>query len=109
MKTLKLQRKKMADYILSNKAIEDLSTIWNYTYDAWSELQAEKYYFMLLGTCQDLADGQISGKSYPEISPEILGFKAGRHIIFYRKAKQVGIEVARILHSQMDLRTRLEE
>jgi len=99
----------MANYILSNKAIDDLSKIWDYTYEVWSELQAEKYYYLLLDTCQDLADEKMSGKSYPEISSEILGFKTGRHIIFYRKAKRSGIEIARILHSRMDLKARLEE
>jgi toxin ParE1/3/4 len=99
----------MANYILSNKAIEDLSKIWEYTYEVWSELQAEKYYYLLLDTCQDLADGIISGKPYPEIRSEILGFKTGRHIVFYRKAKRSGIEIARILHSRMDLKVRLEE
>ena len=98
----------MAKYALSRKAVEDLSNIWRYTCEAWSERQAERYYYMLLETCQDLADGNLSGKSYPEISGEILGFKAGQHIIFYRKAKSVAIEVARILHGQMDLKTRIE-
>jgi toxin ParE1/3/4 len=99
----------MAKYSLSNKALEDLSKIWEYTYEVWSELQAEKYYYMLLDTCQDLADGNLSGKSYPEISREIVGFKTGRHVIFYRKAKGSGIEVARFLHERMDLKNRIQE
>lgn len=99
----------MANYLLSNKAVEDLSQLWEYTYEVWSELQAEKYYYLLLDTCQDLADGKVFGKSYFEINPEILGFKTGRHIIFYRKAKRSGIEISRILHSRMDLKARLEE
>ncbi len=99
----------MAKYTLSNKALEDLSKIWEYTYEVWSELQAEKYYYMLLDTCQDLADGNISGKSYPEINSQVLGIKTGRHIIFYRKAKGTGIEVARILHGRMDLKKRIQE
>lgn len=99
----------MAKYSLSNKALEDLSKIWEHTYEVWSELQAEKYYYMLLDTCQDLADGNYSGKSYPEISSEILGFKAGRHVIFYRKAKSSGIEIARFLHERMDLKNRIHE
>jgi toxin ParE1/3/4 len=99
----------MAKYVLSNIALEDLSKIWEYTYGAWSELQAQKYYYMLLDTCQDLADGNLSGKSYPEINTEVFGFKAGRHIIFYRKAKGTGIEVARILHGRMDLKIRIRE
>lgn len=98
----------MAKYALSHKAVEDLSTIWEHTYEVWSELQAEKYYYMLLDTCQDLADGTLSGKPYPEINIDILGCKAGRHIIFYRKAKGPGIEVARILHGRMDLKKRMQ-
>lgn len=97
----------MANYSLTNKAVEDLSEIWEYTYEAWSELQAEKYYYMLLDTCQDLANGNISGKPYPEINTEVFGCKAGRHIIFYRKAKGTGIEVARILHNRMDLKNKI--
>ena len=99
----------MAKYTLSNKALEDLSKIWEYTYEAWSELQAEKYYYLLLDTYQDLADGNLSGKSYPEINAEILGFKAGRHILFYRKAKGTGIEVARVLPGRMDLKKHIQE
>ncbi|NOS91687.1 MAG: type II toxin-antitoxin system RelE/ParE family toxin [Cyclobacteriaceae bacterium] len=58
----------MAKYALSNKALEDLSKIWEYTYEVWSELQAEKYYYSLLEACQDLAEGKLTGKSYAEIS-----------------------------------------
>ena len=98
----------MANYILTNKAVEDLSTIWDYTFEVWSETQADKYYFLLLGYCQDLADNRVTGKHYSEISNEILGIRAGQHIIFYRKLKNK-IEVARILHSRMDLKNRLQE
>ena len=38
----------MAKYILTNRAVDDLSEIWTYTYDVWSEKQADKYYNMLL-------------------------------------------------------------
>ena len=96
----------MPKYILTNKAVEDLSTIWEYTSGAWSETQADKYYYMLLDYCQDLADNKVSGKRYPEISEEIFGARAGQHIIFYRRLKNERIEVARILHSRMDLKSR---
>ena len=33
----------MADYRLTNKAVADLSDIWNYTCETWSEQQADKY------------------------------------------------------------------
>ena len=38
----------MAKYLLTNKAVEDLADIWNYTFDVWSEKQADAYYNMLL-------------------------------------------------------------
>ena len=33
----------MAKYSLTRKAVEDLSKIWNYTFDTWSENQADTY------------------------------------------------------------------
>ncbi len=98
----------MASFKLTNKAVSDLSGIWEYTLDTWSERQADKYYFMLLDTCQDIANGKVSGKNYPEIHAEILGFRAGQHILFYRKISDDKIEIARILHAQMDLKNRMQ-
>ena len=99
----------MANYTLSNKAVQDLSSIWEYTADTWSERQADKYYFMLLDSCQDLADGKVTGKNYSEIDSEIFGFRAGQHILFYRKLTTTKIEIARILHGRMDLKNRIQE
>jgi len=39
----------MGKYKLSNKAVDDLTQIWNYTFNKWSEKQADKYYNMLFG------------------------------------------------------------
>ena len=99
----------MANYILTNKAVEDLSNIWNYSFEVWSESQADKYYYMLLDSCQELADEKIFAKKYEDISDNILGFRVGQHIIFYRKLKGNRIEIARILHNRMDLRNRAQE
>jgi toxin ParE1/3/4 len=99
----------MASYTLTNKAVLDLSAIWEYTLNTWSGRQADKYYFMLLDACQDLADGKVAGKNYPEINTEILGFRAGQHILFYRKLGGSKIEIARILHTQMDLKSRIQD
>lgn len=99
----------MPDYILTNKALEDLSRIWDYTFENWSEEQADKYYYLILESCQELGDKGAVGKKYPEIHPDILGYKTGQHIIFYRPTKGGKIEIARILHSRMDLKSRLDE
>lgn len=93
-------------YILTNKAVNDLSKIWDYTFDYWSEHQADKYYKMLLESCSEIANKQDIGKNYKEIQNDLLGLKTGRHIIFYRKINKAKVEITRILHEQMDLKNR---
>jgi toxin ParE1/3/4 len=40
----------MTKFYLTNKAVEDLTDIWNYTLENWSERQADKYYDLLIMT-----------------------------------------------------------
>jgi len=99
----------MAKYKLTNKAVDDLTRIWNYTFDKWSENQADTYYFMLLENCNEVACNPESGKNYSGVTENLLGFKAGRHINFYRKIEENIVEITRILHEQMDLKNRIIE
>lgn len=99
----------MANYELTNKAVADLNGIWEYTFENWSENQADKYYKMLLDVCQDIADSPELGKNYEGIKSDIFGLKANRHVIFYRKRIDKTIEITRILHGQMDLNNRIDE
>ena len=75
----------MANYIFTKEAVRDLTQIWNYTTKNWSEDQADKYYFMLIENCKELAGNPNLGKNYSGVQENLLGFKAGRHIIFYRR------------------------
>ena len=99
----------MAKYKLTNKAVEDLTRIWDYTFDKWSEKQADKYYEMLLENFQHIADDPNIGENYEGIKDELFGLKANRHIIFYRKSNNNTIEITRILHERMDLKNRINE
>lgn len=99
----------MAKYQLTNKAVNDISEIWNYTADNWSEIQADKYYTLLLNTCQDLAAGKIKGKNYLEIDSAISVYRAGQHILFYQSLSDKEILIVRILHVQMDLKKRITD
>ena len=99
----------MAKYVLTNKAVEDLTAIWEYSFEFWSENQADKYYLQLISDCQFLANNQDIGRKYDEIELEIFGLKSGEHIIFYRMLSDEVIEIIRILHSKMDLKQRLKE
>jgi plasmid stabilization system protein ParE len=65
------------------KANEDLNSIWNYTYETWSENQADKYYATIKFDCLEIGKNPKLGKSYNGISRNLLGIKSGKHIIFY--------------------------
>jgi len=99
----------MAEYRLTNKAVEDLNGIWNYTAEEWSEEQADSYYEMLLNSCQALANNPELGKNYGGVTTDLFGLKANRHIIFYRKLVDKTVEIIRILHGRMDLKNRITE
>lgn len=99
----------MGKYRFTNKAVEDLSDIWNYTFDTWSERQAVVYYEMLITLCQEVADSPALGKRYEEISKGLYGFIANKHIIFYRLISDNEVEIIRILHGSMDLKSRIGE
>lgn len=97
----------MAKFYLTNKAVEDLEEIWNYTVETWSENQAEIYYSLLIDSCQELANKPNQGKSYEVVEKNVLGFKTGQHVIFYRIVPEKEIEVIRILHGMMDMKNHL--
>lgn len=99
----------MAKYKLTNQAVDDLTQIWKYTIERWSENQADKYYQMLLDNFNEVANNPDLGKNYSIITENLLGWRAGRHLIFYRKMEENEIEIIRILHEQMDLKNRIKE
>ena len=92
----------------SNKAVEDLSSIWEYTFTQWSENQADEYYAMLISACNRLLYlSVISNRSYEEISEGLLGVKAGHHLIFYNILENDDVMIIRILHEKMDIKQHL--
>ena len=100
----------MAKYHLTNKAVEDLSNIWEYTVDTWSERQADDYYNMLIASCQKITENPLLfGLKYEEIAEGLHGYRANKHIIFYRILADEDILVIRILHQRMDLKHRMLE
>ena len=99
----------MSKLIFRQKAIEDLSDIWEYTVIEWSENQAEKYYFLIQSACDKIAADFNIGKAYDAIHPGLLGYPIGRHIIFYQLVETGEVEIIRILHEQMDLGNRLDD
>ncbi len=99
----------MANVVLKQKAIDDLNTIWTYTFEKWSEQQADKYYTIIKLSLKGIGKSPDIGKTYPKINKKLLGFKSGKHIIFYHLVSEDQIEVLRILHERMDLKNRISE
>lgn len=99
----------MAKYLLTRKAVNDLSDIWNYTVHKWSEKQADQYYQALITGFEELCKNPKLGKPYPEVHPDLFGASINRHIVFYRIVSNTEIEITRVLHQRMDLKKRMEE
>jgi len=97
----------MAKFKLTNNAVKDLSDIWYYTVEAWSESQADKYYKLIISACSTSATKPQIGKAYPEIYSDLKGKLTSKHIIFYRVLEDQTIEITRILHERMDLKNKL--
>jgi toxin ParE1/3/4 len=99
----------MVRVVLRQEAIDDLNNIWEYTFEKWSEAQADKYYAMLKLACKEIEKNPKIGKEYNIINKNLFGFHSGRHIIFYKWIDEDEIEVIRILHDRMDLKNRVND
>ena len=97
----------MAELIMRQEAINDLTDMWEYTVETWSENQANKYYDTIKLACRDISQNPALGKEYLEISRNLLGYRINRHIIFYHLVSTDEVEVIRILHERMDLKNQL--
>ena len=97
----------MAKCNFTNNALDDLVEIWDYTVAEWSQNQAESYYNLIMDSCMDIANSPEIGKSYEILSLNVLGYKCGQHIIFYRVIAKNEVEIARVLHGMMDLKTKI--
>lgn len=99
----------MVNYYLTIKEVEDLAEIWDYTSDEWSENQADNYYDILNKTFNEIARNPELGRNYEGIAPLLFGIKVTKHIIFYRKINKNELEITRILHERMELKSRYQD
>jgi len=99
----------VAKFVLTKKAVDDLSSIWKFTCRNWSEKQADKYYKVLSRSFAAIAESPECGNTYFKVIDGLRGFKVGRHIVFFRQIEGGNIQIIRILHEQMDLKNRLNE
>jgi toxin ParE1/3/4 len=96
-------------YFISQKALEDLDSIWQYTFFQWSEKQADKYYNLLIDKILYLSSNLEAGRKIDHIKTGYRSYGVESHIIFYTVAVNGIITIIRILHQKMDLPNRLNE
>ena len=96
------------NYKISKEAENDLENIWLYTFEEWSENQADYYLDLIFDEFEYLSRYPQSGKDYGHVRKGYLKSRVKAHFIFYRlNLKEDQIEIIRILHQQLDLDSHL--
>ncbi|MBF0354812.1 MAG: type II toxin-antitoxin system RelE/ParE family toxin [Alphaproteobacteria bacterium] len=91
----------MGEYVLSNKAADDLDGIYAYSFQAFGEAKADAYYLSLSDCLQNLADSPALGRSVCDLHAGLHCHHHASHLIFYLPEPE-GIFVVRVLHDAMD-------
>ncbi|WP_396165938.1 type II toxin-antitoxin system RelE/ParE family toxin [Flavobacterium sp.] len=99
----------MSKYSISEKALEDINTIWNYTAENWSTQQANRYYNLILDEIEFVAANFETAKDFETIRKDYRYSKVKSHLVFFKKTKNNEIEVVRVLHERMDIKNKLIE
>jgi toxin ParE1/3/4 len=99
----------MSEYIISEKALEDINTIWIYTAENWSVEQADRYYNAIIDEIEFIVQKFELASDFEKIRKSYRYSKIKSHLIFFKKNKSNEIEVVRVLHEKMDIENRLNE
>jgi toxin ParE1/3/4 len=97
-------------YKISTLATQDLENIWLYTFENWSNEQADRYLNLIINEIEYVAQKPDSGFNFSSVRKGYYRSRIKSHFIFYRIDKKKDIvEIIRILHQRMDIENRLSE
>src|SRR5579862_7409547 len=96
----------MKQCVFTPAAVQDLDSIWDYTFDKWGPAQAERYMRMIQDTVSALGRGTQRSVSAESIRAGYRKALVGTHVLFFRDMPDT-IQFVRILHQSMDLPTHL--
>ena len=99
----------MSEYIINEKALEDINNIWIYTAENWSVEQANRYYNLIYDEIEYIIGNFEMARDFGKIRESYRYSKVKSHLIFFKKDKNNEIEVVRVLHERMDIENRLAE
>ncbi len=90
-------------YELSLEAENDLQSIWLYTFENWSDDQANHYIDLILDEIEYLCAKPNSGTDDSHLRKGYFRLKIKSHYVFYKINKKKNlIEVVRVLHQMTD-------
>ena len=92
----------MSGVVLSPKAKEDLSDVWDYTYSEWGVEQAEKYVRELWAVIQEQTCDLTKAINIGDVRKGYMKVRSGSHVVFFKVTKDGVVGVVRILHQKMD-------
>ena len=100
--------KEVSTYLLTPEAEKDLEDIWLYSYETWSEHQANRYIEILEDTFVRLSYMPEQARELLDFNPPVRIFPSAKHIIIYRIAGRA-IVIIRVLGARQDWMTILRK
>ena len=93
--------KEISTYLLTPEAEKDLEDIWLYSYQTWSEHQADRYIEILEDTFVRLSYMPEQARELLDFDPPVRIFPSAKHIIIYIIAGRA-IVIIRVLGARQD-------
>ena len=93
--------KEVSTYLLTPEAEKDLEDIWFYSYETWSEHQANRYIEILEDTFAHLSYMPEQARELLDFAPPVRIFPSAKHIIIYKISGEA-IVIIRVLGARQD-------
>jgi toxin ParE1/3/4 len=97
----------MSEYIINEKALDDINKIWIYTAENWSIEQADRYYDLIFDEIDYIVAHFEMARDFGNVRKNYRCSKVKSHLVFFKKTKSNEIEVIRVLHEKMDIENQL--
>jgi toxin ParE1/3/4 len=91
----------VAEYILSQKADDDLNAIYVYSAENFGGMQADEYFLGLCVCLRSLAENPHMGREISWLNTGLRWHRHERHLVFYM-IEEMDIFIVRVLHEAMD-------
>jgi len=95
------------NYKITEAAYRDLDDIWFYTFEKWSENQANIYFESIIQEIELMSEKPEKAKQMSKIKFNFFYFRALSHYVFFKYGDDK-IEIIRILHKMMDFSKHLD-